>query len=106
VYLQAIKDLVGPNNSWIWKAKVHLKIKIFMWQLCYDAILTRDNLKKGIGRDLIFAHFVIIYCEKCKAYVLFSCYCNSDLGGVLVLVLELIVVLLIGGRLWLGCVPI
>ena len=40
------KDLAGANNKWIWKAKLPLKIKIFLWQLFRNAILTRDNLVK------------------------------------------------------------
>lgn len=32
------------NNSFIWKAKVPLKIKIFMWLLENNNILTKDNL--------------------------------------------------------------
>lgn len=39
-------NLAGPNYRWIWRAKLPLQIKIFLWQFFYDAILTRDNLKK------------------------------------------------------------
>ena len=31
---------------WIWKAKIPLKIQIFLWQLFQDAILTREVMKK------------------------------------------------------------
>jgi hypothetical protein len=34
------------NNKRIWKAKIPLKIKIFLWLLQQDAILTKDNLIK------------------------------------------------------------
>jgi hypothetical protein len=46
VYTLLEKPLAGSNNKWIWKAKMPLKIKIFMWQLCQDAVLTRENMKK------------------------------------------------------------
>ena len=38
--------LSGCHYKWIWKAKVPLKIKIFMWQLAQDAVLTRQVMKK------------------------------------------------------------
>jgi hypothetical protein len=46
VYQVLERYLSGANNKWIWKAKLPLKIKVFMWQLFRGAILTRDNLRK------------------------------------------------------------
>jgi hypothetical protein len=40
------RDLSGGDNKLIWKAKLPLKIQIFMWQVFRDAIPTRHNLKK------------------------------------------------------------
>jgi hypothetical protein len=40
------RNLAGSHNKWIWKAKIPLKIKIFLWQMCQDAVLTRENMKK------------------------------------------------------------
>jgi len=37
---------LGTNMNHIWKAKIPLKIKIFMWLVCNNAILTKDNLIK------------------------------------------------------------
>ena len=38
----------GDRNKRLWKAKIPLKIKIFMWLIKMNAILTRDNLaRKG-----------------------------------------------------------
>jgi hypothetical protein len=45
-YQNLERNISGANNKWIWKAKFPLKIKIFMWRLFRDAIMTRDNLKK------------------------------------------------------------
>jgi hypothetical protein len=36
VYTLLEKNLAGPHNNWIWKSKIPLKIKIFMWQMCQD----------------------------------------------------------------------
>jgi hypothetical protein len=36
----------GPSFKKIWKAKIHLKIKIFMWLVSQNVILTKDNLVK------------------------------------------------------------
>jgi hypothetical protein len=36
----------GPNYKMIWKAKLPLKIKIFMWLVSQNVILTKDNLIK------------------------------------------------------------
>uniref|UniRef100_A0A453SZI1 Reverse transcriptase zinc-binding domain-containing protein n=1 Tax=Aegilops tauschii subsp. strangulata TaxID=200361 RepID=A0A453SZI1_AEGTS len=32
----------GCNFKWIWRAKIPLKIQIFLWQLFQDFVLTRD----------------------------------------------------------------
>ena len=38
----------GERNKRLWKAKIPLKIKIFMWLIKVNAILTRNNLaRKG-----------------------------------------------------------
>jgi hypothetical protein len=46
IYRWLERNLAGSHNKWIWKAKVPLKIKVFLWQLCQDAILTRENMCK------------------------------------------------------------
>ena len=45
-YLALECDVFGPNYKWLWKAKIPLKIQIFMWQVMQNAILTRDNMRK------------------------------------------------------------
>jgi hypothetical protein len=35
-----------PVNCWAWKAKIPLKIKIFLWYLKNGVVLTKDNLVK------------------------------------------------------------
>lgn len=39
-------DSVTSPNKKIWKAKIPLKIKIFMWLINQNAILTKDNLSR------------------------------------------------------------
>jgi hypothetical protein len=36
----------GDANKRIWKAEIPLKIKVFMWLLNKNAILTKDNMIK------------------------------------------------------------
>jgi hypothetical protein len=36
IYTLLEKNLAGSHNNWIWKSKIPLKIKIFMWQMCQD----------------------------------------------------------------------
>jgi hypothetical protein len=45
-YKHLCKNEYGPHNRKIWKAKIPLKIKIFMWLVSQNAILTKDNLCK------------------------------------------------------------
>jgi len=49
MYKRLEKNIAGPNYNLIWMAKLPLKIKKFLWQAMYNAILTRDNMKKGNG---------------------------------------------------------
>jgi hypothetical protein len=51
VYEQLTKRDNGPSFKRIWKTKVPKKIKVFMWLVEQNAILTKDNLigKKWLG---------------------------------------------------------
>jgi hypothetical protein len=46
MYQHLERNLAGYHTKWIWKARIPLKIKILLWQLFRDAILTRDNLRR------------------------------------------------------------
>jgi hypothetical protein len=46
IYQFLERNISGPHNKWIWKANIPLKIKVFMWQVFQDAILTRENMRK------------------------------------------------------------
>jgi hypothetical protein len=44
VYQQLTKSDNGQSYQIIWKAKIPLKIKIFMWMVAQRAILTKENM--------------------------------------------------------------
>ncbi|VAH35095.1 unnamed protein product [Triticum turgidum subsp. durum] len=46
VYKMLEKPLSGCHYRWIWKTKIPLKIKIFLWQMLQDAVLTRQVMSK------------------------------------------------------------
>ena len=43
----------------IWRVKIPLKIKVFLWYLKMGVILTKDNLAKGIGMVVRLVNFVV-----------------------------------------------
>jgi hypothetical protein len=59
MYQHLERSLAGSHNKWIWKAKIPLKIKVFLWQLFQNVIPIRDNLKKGNGLDHLSVPFVL-----------------------------------------------
>ena len=46
IYLDVINSSVIPRSKHVWKVKVTLKIKVFMWFVHKQVILTKDNLTK------------------------------------------------------------
>lgn len=46
LYEHLTRSYSGPNYKLIWKVKIPLKIKIFMWLVAQSAILTKDNMEK------------------------------------------------------------
>jgi hypothetical protein len=40
-----------PNKNYLWKIKILLKIKVFLWLLYREAILIKDNLVKRIWHE-------------------------------------------------------
>ena len=61
----------GPYHKKIWKGKVPAKIKIFLWLLMNNAILTKDNLlrRKWVGSPICY------FCnqEETVAHLFFQC---------------------------------
>lgn len=81
VYKFLEADTVGPNYKWIWKPKLPLKIKIFLWQMVRDANLTRDNLKKRkwLGNQLCS------FCDQPenRNHLFFTCSTARSVWGIL-----------------------
>ena len=46
MYIDVINSSVIPSSKHVWKVKVPLKIKVFMWFVHKQVILTKDNLVK------------------------------------------------------------
>lgn len=46
MYVDLINDGHVFHRKFIWKLKVPFKIKIFMWYLDREVVLTKDNLRK------------------------------------------------------------
>lgn len=44
--MQEAASMMGVIHKKIWQIKVPLKIRIFLWLLLKDSVLTKDNLKK------------------------------------------------------------
>ena len=53
MYIDVINSTVIPSTKHVWKVKVPLKIKVFMWFVHKQVILTKDNLLSAIGQDLL-----------------------------------------------------
>jgi hypothetical protein len=46
LYLALISNEVAHMNKQLWQLKVPLKIKIFMWYMRKEVVLTKDNLPR------------------------------------------------------------
>jgi hypothetical protein len=61
MYNALIAQLPAPRKNMIWKLKMPLKIKIFIWYLQKGVVLTKDNLARRRWKGSL----------KC-------CFCNLD----------------------------
>lgn len=81
MYTWLEKNLAGSSNKWIWRSRLPLKIKIFMWQLCRDAVLTGENMRKRnrLGSPLCS------FCNQVQtnSHIFFSCSISKVVWGVL-----------------------
>jgi hypothetical protein len=53
------RDDNGRAYNMIWKAKIPLNIKIYIWMVAQKAILTKDNMI-GVGKETQDAIFVVV----------------------------------------------
>jgi hypothetical protein len=58
LYKKKASDQVAVPYKFLWKSKLPQKIKKFIWLVVRNKILTKDNLKKGIGKVLKIVVFV------------------------------------------------
>jgi hypothetical protein len=59
MYLALISDNRVRLDLTIWKLRIPLKIKIFMWYLKRGVVLTKDNLSRRnwrVGNSVCFVH--------------------------------------------------
>jgi hypothetical protein len=85
---QAFLDTnVVPNNSHLWKIKLPLKIRVFLWLLYKEAILTNDNLVKRNWYGNIMCYF----CNNLETihHLFFDCALAKFLWRVIQLTLRL-----------------
>jgi hypothetical protein len=54
------KNSIDQAYRFLWKSKLPQKIKVFIWLVIRNKILTKDNLKK-IGMVLVSAVFVVVW---------------------------------------------
>jgi hypothetical protein len=59
MYLEYLNDNTIYLHKYLWKMKVPLKTKVFMWFLHRKEILTKDNLSKKSGSVVKSVVFVI-----------------------------------------------
>ena len=72
VYVSTIKQGVLPKKTPLWKLRVPLKIKIFLWYLIKGATLTKDNLAKRIWQGDIRCCFYSAV--ETIQYLFFDCH--------------------------------
>ena len=60
MYKQLMIVPIPVLENWLWKLKLPLKIKIFLWHLGRGVTLTKDNLIKKIGMVVQNVPFAII----------------------------------------------
>jgi hypothetical protein len=78
LYTTLISNGVAHMNKQLWKLKVPLKIKTFMWYMSREVVLTKDNLARQIG---MVEHNVASIYGKSLYNTFFYCLCARFLWG-------------------------
>lgn len=80
LYDYTTKSDTGPSYKYIWKAKIPLKIKIFIWLVAQKAILTKENMVKRKWQGDPTCYF----CNSTESvdHLLFSCPIAKVVWGV------------------------
>ena len=80
VYNHMTRGENNENLEYIWKAKIPLQIKIFMWLVHNKSILTRDNMVKRKWQG----DPTCIFCsqlETCDHLFFISTFCGKSSAG-------------------------
>jgi hypothetical protein len=81
MYNALTKSNCGFSHNRIWKGKVLPKIKIFMWLMSNDAILTKDNMirRRWVGNPRCY------FCEQDESinHLFFTCPVARVVWGVI-----------------------
>jgi hypothetical protein len=79
MYLALINNGLVIRNTLIWKLKIPLKIKIFMWYIQKEVVLTKDNLTKrnwNRGKKCCFCHM-----NETIKHLFYECYYAKFMWG-------------------------
>jgi hypothetical protein len=82
--------MYNPNNNrnkMIWKLKIPLKIKVFLWNLGRGVILTKDNLAKKRWKGIMTCCF----CNRNESihHLFFDCYIAKNIWRIIYLALKI-----------------
>jgi hypothetical protein len=64
LYLALINNGVAHVNRQLWRLKVPLKIKIFMWYMRKEVVITKDNLGRrnwGVANNVAFVYGMSLF---------------------------------------------
>jgi hypothetical protein len=70
-----------PTDCWAWKAKIPLKIKIFLWYLKNGVVLTKDNLVKKHWKGSTKCYFCDV--SESIQHLFFDCPLAKLVWGIL-----------------------
>jgi hypothetical protein len=80
MYNDLVLKLGTPVNCWKWKARIPLKIKIFLWYLKNGVVLTEDNLVKRQWKGCIMCYFCME--QETIQYLFFDCLMDRLMWGI------------------------
>jgi hypothetical protein len=78
MYLALISNGMVIRNNMIWRLKIHLKIKIFMWYVYKEVVLTKDNLARRNWNGV-----AVLFCHRNETikHLFFECWYTKFIWG-------------------------
>ena len=83
MYLHKINQHAPFRHKLIWKLKIPLKVKIFLWFLQRGVILTKDNLARNYWKGNL--KYRLCNCNESITYLLFECYHAKEIWKIVYL---------------------